>query len=141
MKRPVGLLMLLMAIPLVGCGKAPEPRVTGVVVNNGSALQFEEEQELSITFVALEPQNGMDQVSADFDPATGSFKVGGSGLDALPPGEYKIVLTWSNPNDEHPDLLQGVFREEATPLRCTVAATPVRDMVIDVGTRTVSQQP
>jgi hypothetical protein len=125
---------------LAGCLGRSLPRVTGTVQENGKAIQVKEDEECSIAFHAMNADANVNLASGDFDRSTGAFRVHSPEQEGIPPGEYKISITFYPQEDQSKDRFANAFSEENTPLRYTVTDIPVQEVVVDVGKKSVTKK-
>jgi hypothetical protein len=96
------LTLLTAPVAISGCGGSNEPAVwvTGKLLKGGSKYDPPAEQQITITFVAIEVENAQGKVGpstepymALYDRSTGTFKVPGKEGSGIPPGKYRVAIT------------------------------------------------
>lgn len=99
-KHPVAALLMLPLAAAPGCGGSGTVWVTGKVVKGGGTYAPPTGQTVTVTFLSMggtDPagtalQAG-DPYQAEYDPASGTFKVPGPDGHGIPPGKYRIAVT------------------------------------------------
>jgi hypothetical protein len=124
---------------LIGCGESGA-RVTGSLQEGGKPVVLKENEEISISFVSVDPEAKVNLATADYHADRGAFTVRGPERDSIPAGEYKIVIALTPYQENTPDRFGGAFAEEKTPLRYTVTNDSTQEIVIDVQEKSVKKK-
>ncbi|MBI3821870.1 MAG: hypothetical protein HY289_04215 [Planctomycetes bacterium] len=125
---------------LAGCSGERHVHIAGTLLEGGQPLQPKENEEVTITFVAINPHAKVQIGNAEFEPSASSFTVHGPLNDGIPPGEYRIVVRCTPYQEDEPDRFAGAFSEEKTPLRYTVTHDRSQEIVVDLKARTVTNK-
>jgi hypothetical protein len=127
------LVLAFLIAPLVaapGCGSSNTVWVTGKLLKGGAKYDVPKDQNVSLTFVALEVQDDSGKTvkdsqpyQAELDPDAGTFTVPGLDRQGIPPGKYRIAVTQkmkreafdaANPKGSTGKTKKGVSRETDT---------------------------
>jgi len=153
MKRCILLaLVVFVSGALPGCGGSGEPVVwvTGSLLKGGSKYQVPSDQDVTITFNAIEIQTASGKVVAStepfvalFDQKAGTFKVPGKDGSGIPPGKYRISITSKmlrealntskakqKPMDREKDYLEDKFGPATSPIIREIKSST--DLTIDM---------
>lgn len=122
-----------MLLPLTGCARG-EPRytVTGRIHNGGKPLPVKPMVgRLNVLFYPVKEEGGkvVDPQQAVVKD-DGTFSVPGTQGNGIPPGKYKIAVTWQDDYPLGPDKLKGAYKLEKTQIVRDVDGE--KEIVIDV---------
>jgi hypothetical protein len=134
------LLFCVLGLGLVGCSTQTNAQITGTVLNDGQPISVGENEELTLSFHAVDPDAKVNLAFANYDRASGVFTLFSPTQPGVPPGEYKISLSYHPYQQENKDRFAGDFSAEKTPLRYTVPDTASQEIVIDVAKKTVTKK-
>jgi hypothetical protein len=121
----------------LGCD-APMVSVNGFVNENGKRYKAVEGDEVQITFLWKSDGGSEMSAMAVFNNGDGSFKLMGPVGKGVPPGDYRVAIEAHPYPEGGPDRFKNQFNVKNSPLTLTVSNEPVQNIVIDVGTRTVT---
>ena len=131
-----------MMLSLVSCsGSEPLVEVKGTVHKNGQPLPVQELPSgaggrVMVLF------HGLDQGEKSRGPhgaivkPDGTFSVPGAGGRGIPPGKYRVEITWQDPFPMGTDKLEGKFGKQNSPV---VVDVPSRDD-IDINVASVAEK-
>jgi hypothetical protein len=120
-----------------GCGSGGLVPVAGKLVENGKPLQKSKNESVQLTFRSnTEPPKSFP---AALD-ADGNFTVS-TGTDArgIPPGKYTLTVSAASYMPGAGDRFKKSYGPGSSRLACEVGPTGATNLVVDVGTGTVSQ--
>jgi hypothetical protein len=96
MRRFLGVLSMLIAASLSGCGHGDTIWVKGVLQKGGEVYQPPDGRKLALYFYPMKsetPGNTATEIEmADYDPRDGSFTVPGREGNGITPGKYRIAV-------------------------------------------------
>jgi hypothetical protein len=100
MMRRIHLILAVLIAPLVassGCGRGDAVWVTGKLLKGGTQYVPPTDQNVSITFFALEDASGKavegEPNTAEYDRDSGTFTVPGPERRGISPGKYRVAVT------------------------------------------------
>jgi hypothetical protein len=124
-----------------GCsGGVRGAKVSGQVLQNGKPIKLLAQEEVSVGFSAEALPEGQKAVTAwaPISPQDGSFTVAGPDGHGIPAGKYTVVVS-SRIYQQTKDRFESIF-EKKPPLTVDVTADPGQQIIVDIGTRTVTRR-
>jgi hypothetical protein len=121
MARHAPLAALGMILCLAGCSSEPLYKVNGKVHKNGQPLPVKELASGAGGRVMVR-FHSLDQGKTDIGPqasivkADGTFAVLGATGKGIPPGKYRVEITWQDPFPMGKDQLEGKFGKANSPV-------------------------
>ncbi len=113
-------------LTLAGCsGSEPLVEVKGMVHRNGQPLHVQVLRSgaggrVMVLFHDLDPgASSLGPYGAIVKP-DGSFSVPGPSGKGIPPGKYRVEITWQDPFPMGADKLEGKFGQQNSPVEVTI---------------------
>ena len=132
---------LLFVVLATGCGGDRGVIVKGKLVKNGQPLKVQTGDTIALYFVTTE-EGRRNRSLAIYQVADGTFVCDGPTRTGIPKGRHRIEL-WPARADLPPYndyLFNNEFRGDKSPLEITLTEGTSANLVIDVGTKTVTMQ-
>jgi hypothetical protein len=98
-----------------GCGSSDTVRVSGTLVKSGNPIHLEEDHWVQMSLVPMDSASTGEWFPANVEK-DGSFDVPGKEGNGIPPGKYRVAVTWVTHTDRNHDLLHGALRRDTSPI-------------------------